>query len=129
MAALVRRWIEAGLAGALDPTGSAAPAGTDLADRLAAVEAALAQLQTAPPSPGTGDHPPAKATAAKGPPPAGALESAALAKKLGIKRGTFNASVARSGGAREGLQLHGWRCVGLRTPDQGGPPRALWVQS
>ena len=44
MAALVRRWIEAGLAGALDPTGSAAPAGTDLAARLAAVELSLIHI-------------------------------------------------------------------------------------
>lgn len=49
VAAVVRRWIEAGLSGALE-IGAAAPA-ADLAERVAALEAAVAALQATAPSP------------------------------------------------------------------------------
>ena len=44
LAALVRRWIEAGLGGALEQQSSA-PAGPDLLARVEALEAAVADLQ------------------------------------------------------------------------------------
>jgi plasmid stability protein len=46
LAALVRRWLEAGLSGALEQAGAAAPAaGPELLARVAALEAAVADLQ------------------------------------------------------------------------------------
>ena len=58
--------------------------------------------------------------------PAGGIETAALADLLNMRRGTLNARIARAGGAREGLELEGWRCIGLQVPDRGGPARARW---
>lgn len=136
VAAVVRRWIEAGLAGAVGQ--GAAPAPADLAERLAAVEAALAQLQAARPSPERVSQPsPVRVTPSpervqltltgeQSPPPAGALESAQVAERLGMTRHAFNEAVRRAGGAAEGLVFNGWRCVGRRAPDRGGPPRSLW---
>ena len=113
------------------------PAGGDLlADRVAQLEAAaaelreaVAQLQAQRPSPRS----PRPAPAA-GPPvpipadlPADGIETTALAQLLGVKRGTLNARIARVGGAAPGLVIDGWRCLGQRTPERGGPPRALWV--
>ncbi|MEY3463198.1 MAG: hypothetical protein RLZZ468_976, partial [Cyanobacteriota bacterium] len=58
--------------------------------------------------------------------PSGAIETAELAERLGLRRGTLNARVSRSGGAAPGLVIDGWRCLGMRTPERGGPARALW---
>lgn len=55
-----------------------------------------------------------------------AISTAVLAERLGMKRGTFNAKVRRLGGARPGMQLEGWHCVGIEPSPAGGPPRALW---
>lgn len=126
MAGLLRRWIEAGLAGALEPSTEPSAALVGLANRVETLEREVAQLQAgalrvprrervAPPSPDRGI-----------PAPPGGIETAELADRLGIRRGTFNARIARSGGPREGLELEGWRCVGLRVPDRGGPARAVW---
>lgn len=119
----VRDWLIARLAPA------AGAAGPDLADRVEALEARLAALEQRParaPRPA-----PAAPPAAPLPPPADlpadGIETAALAELLGLKRPTFNARIARAGGPRPGLELNGWRCLGLRSPDRGGPPRALWV--
>lgn len=114
---------------------AAAPAGGDrLADRVAQLEAAaaelreaVAQLQAAPPRsprPAPAAAPPIPIPADL---PADGIETAALAQLLGVKRGTLNARIARSGGTAPGLVIDGWRCLGLRTPERGGPPRALWV--
>jgi len=62
--------------------------------------------------------------------PDGAITTAVLAERLGIRRHTLNARLARLGGAREGLELpDGWRCVGKVAPPQGGPKQWCWVQS
>jgi hypothetical protein len=129
----VRDWLLATLAPAAEP--QAGPAG--LLERLQALEATLAELagtvaqlqQTRPPrSPRPAPAaPPAAPLPIPADLPADGIESAALAQLLGVKRGTFNARIARAGGPREGLELEGWRCLCLRTPARGGPPRALWV--
>lgn len=59
--------------------------------------------------------------------PPGGIETAALAERLGMRRGTLNARIARAGGAAPGLVVEGWRCLGARVPARGGPARALWV--
>lgn len=121
------------------PTAEVLPAaagGSDLAERVARLEAAavelreaVAALQVRPPrSPRPAPAPdqvpdPRKMVA----PPAEGIESVALADLLGIKRGTFNARLSRLGGAREGLEVDGWRCLGLRPAERGGPPRARWL--
>ena len=111
------------------PAGAAA-----LADRVAALEAATAELREAlgrlqprpprSPRPAPPAAPPAPMPADL---PADGIETAALADRLGVKRGTFNARIARLGGAAPGLVIDGWRCMGSRTPERGGPPRAVWV--
>lgn len=121
------------------PTAEVLPAaagGSALAERVARLEAAavelreaVATLQARPPrSPRPA---PAAPLAVPLPPPADlpaeGIETAALADLLGIKRGTFNARLSRLGGAREGLELEGWRCLGLRPAERGGPPRARWL--
>lgn len=113
------------------------PAGGDLlADRVAQLEAAAAEFREAVAQLQAQGRPPrsprpAPAAAPPVPIPAGlpadGIETAALAQLLGMKRGTLNARIARSGGAAPGLVIDGWRCLGLRTPERGGPPRALWV--
>lgn len=132
----VRDWLVsiAGPTAAPEP-GSAA--GYGLADRVAQLEAtaaelreSLSRLQQARPPRSPQPAPPAP-PAAPAPPPAGlavdGIETAALAQLLGLKRGTLNARISRMGGAAPGLVVDGWRCLGSRTPERGGPPRALWV--
>ena len=120
------------------PTAAPGPDGAAaLADRVVQLEAAaadlreaVAQLQQARPS---RSPRPASAAPPAAPVPipanlsADGIETAALAQLLGVKRGTFNARIARMGGAAPGLVVDGWRCQGLRTPERGGPSRALWV--
>ena len=55
------------------------------------------------------------------------VEGATVARSLGLSRGGWNARVSREGGARQGLVVSGWRCIGLRQPARGGPLRAVWV--
>ena len=119
----------------------AGPAGAaSLADRVAQLEAvtaelrgALAQLQARPAPRPTRSPRPAPAAAPEAPAavpaelPADGIETAALAQLLGVRRHTLNARIARAGGASPGLVIDGWRCTGLRPPERGGPPRAVWV--
>lgn len=132
----VRDWLLAELA----PPAAAAGDRGSLADRVAELEVvtaelrgALAQLQARPAPRPTRSPRPAPAAAPEAPAavpaelPADGIETAALAQLLGVKRGTINARIARAGGAAPGLVIDGWRCLGLRTPERGGPPRALWV--
>lgn len=130
----IRNWLMS-IAG---PTAAPGPAGGDgLADRVALLDAtvaelreAVAQLQQARPSRSPRPAPAAPPAAPVPPPadlPADGIETAALAQLLGVKRHTMNARIRRSGGAVPGLVVDGWRCLGLRTPERGGPPRALWV--
>ena len=136
VAALLRSWIEAGLAGALGDT-AAAPAEPAVLQRLEALEAAVAQLQQQP-------RPVAPAKPAKrqavAPEPAspnrgiadpsagGGITTAELAPLIGMKRGSLNERIRRMGGARDGLELEGWRCCGQVAPPAGGPPRWVWEQ-
>lgn len=99
----------------------------DLDQRLQALEraptAVPASVAAAAPSsrPDPVSDPPALADAD------GVIESSELARILGLKRGTLNARIARLGGPVAGLMLDGWRCLGLRHPHRGGPPRAVWM--
>lgn len=144
----VRDWLVSITAPTAAPQARAGAAG--LADRVAQLEAqaaelaqAVAQLQAQGPpprsprllragaAPGSPDKPspepgrPAAALLSDLPP--GALPTAALADLLGIKRGSLNERLRRAGGAREGMQLEGWRCIGQRRPERGGPPQSVWV--
>lgn len=129
VAALLRGWIEAGLA-----AGPAAP-GVDLSDlseRVGSLERELALLRRpTPPVTANSSNLPASPNRVIPAPlvgdvPPGGIETAALADRLGMRRGTLNARIARAGGAAPGLVVEGWRCLGARVPDRGGPARALW---
>lgn len=61
------------------------------------------------------------------PAPTGAIPTAELAERIGMKRGTLNERLRRMGGAREGLEVGGWRCSGQVALPTGGPPRWIWV--
>lgn len=132
----VRDWLLATLAPTAEPQAGPAGGADGLAARLQALEATTAQLaatvaqlqQARPPR----SPRPAPVVAAPPAPipadlPADGIETAALAQLLGMRRGTINARIARAGGAAPGLVVDGWRCQALRTPERGGPPRALWV--
>jgi hypothetical protein len=129
---LLQGWIEAGLAAG--PAGPAAP-GVDLSDlseRVGCLERELAQLRRPmPPVTANSSNLPASPNRVIPAPlvgevPPGGIETAALAELLGMRRGTINARIARAGGAAPGLVVEGWRCLGARVPDRGGPARALW---
>jgi hypothetical protein len=130
---LVVEWIEAGLSGApVVPGGPAA--GSELKARVQALEAAVAQLQAAAvprserrlrPGPDAAAAPPEPAAVPLDP-PAGGVPTAELAVHIGMKRGSLNERLRRMGGARVGLELDGWRCVGQAPAPGGGPLRWLW---
>jgi hypothetical protein len=138
VAALLRGWIEAGLAGALSDA-AANPAEPAVIERLEALEAAVAQLQQQP-SPVALAEPvkrqavtPAPASLDRGNPDPSAggatgITTAELAPLIGMKRGSLNERIRRMGGARKGLELDGWRCCGQVAPPAGGPPRWVWEQ-
>jgi len=133
VSAVVRRWIEAGLDGGLAAGADDGPELADLVQRVVVIEQQLATLQRqaspdrAQKATRSGEARPAPAPLDLASVPAGGIETAALAELLGMRRGTLNAQIARAGGARDGLELHGWRCAGLVRPERGGPPRALWL--
>lgn len=79
-------------------------------------------LQARPPAPPAAAAPPAPAAS----PPQGAIATTELADRLGIKRNALNERLRRLGGARLGLELEGWRCVGQQAAAGGGPPRWCW---
>lgn len=123
----VRAWLLAALAPAV-----AAPAADGLVARVEALEAAVARLAAAPRAlpPLAPAAPAAVAPAlAGGPLPGEAITTGQLADLLGMRRPSFNARVSRAGGLRVGVEVSGWRCVGLQPADRGGPPRGLWVPS
>lgn len=93
-----------------------------LADRVAALEAAVAALQQAPPTRRV-VMPTAPAEAAPGEP----LDTPQLAARLGIQRGTLNTRIRRAGGPVPGLVIDGWRCLGMGPARAGGADRAYWV--
>jgi hypothetical protein len=99
-----------------------APASTDprIAVLMARVEALEAALRPAVPSPPAHSEP--------SPPLSGEpITTPQLAEVLGIRRQALNERIRRLGGAREGLAVRGWVCVGQAAPGgSGGPPRWLW---
>lgn len=121
-------WIEAGLAGDLPAHGG----GSDLVARVAALEAAVADLrrpaspervsQSPPkrmiPAPQVGEHQS----------PDGAITTAELAAQTGTNRGSWNnwASAEKIGQARTHSQAGAWLLVGQAPPPGGGPLRWLW---
>jgi hypothetical protein len=130
----IRDWLVSIAGPAAAPSGGpAAPDG--LADRVAQLEAAtaelreaVAQLEARPPrSPRPAADPPAAPVSPPADLSADGIETAALADRLGVKRGTLNNRINRLGGPAPGLVVDGWRCLGTRPPERGGPPRALWV--
>jgi predicted transcriptional regulator len=147
VAAVVRRWVEAGLSGALE-AGAAAPAGgSDLLARVEALERAIAALQQ-----NRAPRIPKPAPAAKGSdttfeslpldldlgptgpnpePPAGALTTAELADRTGSNRAAWNnwASKAAPGDVRHHPEAGSWRLVGKAPAPGGGPDRWLWEQA
>jgi hypothetical protein len=113
------------LAGAGSPVGP--PAADDLARRIERLESLMAVMmdrQRRGPAPAA---PVASRPPATTPAPAEAITTGELADRLGIRRASFNARVSRAGGLRVGVEVSGWRCVGLQPSDRGGPPRGLWV--
>jgi hypothetical protein len=145
VSALVRRWIEAGLNGDLEPSFEPSAA-AGLADRVASLELAVVELQqqvkaprlekpsrvplrSKPPELGPVPLAGASRITPTGDVLAGVITTAELAEALGIKRGSLNERIRRMGGARLGLELEGWCCVGSRTPEAGGPPRWLWEKA
>lgn len=111
--------------------GEAPPIPSDpgLMDRVVALESQVAELLKRPASVRR-DRPVRPPPELQQLAPASDLEGvegAAVARSLGITRNGWNARVTRAGGAREGVVVSGWRCVGLRQSARGGPPRAVWV--
>lgn len=136
----VRDWLLAITAPPAEPQAGSGGAAR-LADRVTQLEALTADLQAqlaqlqaqdaAPRSPrpvvtARPPSPPAPRSADL-PTPSGAIPTAELAQRLGMKRGSLNERLRRAGGAREGLEMEGWRCVGQVAPPTGGNPRWLWV--
>lgn len=128
---LALQWIRAGLE--TEPPSAGLP---DLERRLSAVETAVAALAkgrppAAPVVAAVAPVAPAQPEPrASGPEPVpasdGAITTAGLAERLGMKRGTFNERLRRAGGARAGLVVEGWRCAGQLTGPNGGPPQWTW---
>jgi len=126
---LVRRWIEAGLSGALQQgVGAAAPDLADLADRLGRLEADVAQMRRPAPPKRVSPAPPVEPAPIPraGDAPDGAITTAEVADRIGMKRGSLNERLRRAGGARVGLVMEGWRCVGQGPGSNGGPYRWFW---
>lgn len=115
---------------------AASPLPPELEQRLSALETALAALaKDRPPAvpvvaaaaPAAPAQPEPRASEPEPlPAPAGAITTAELAERLGLKRGTFNERLRRAGGARAGLVMEGWRCAGQLTGPNGGPPQWTW---
>ena len=137
LAVLVRRWLEAGLSGALEQ--QAAPAGPDLADLAARVgwlEAELAQLRNATPkrvAPAPRSDEPVTPNRVIPDPPTGAITTVQLVERTGTSRTAWNtwATKAAPGDVRHHPQAGSWRLVGKGLPpgDLGGPHRWLWEQA
>jgi hypothetical protein len=115
----------------LSPTEQA----TGLAERVADLERAVADLQqqqASPAAPVPVVEQAANPRALPGTDTAvlatvEGIETASLARRLGIRPKTLADQVRRAGGGRPCLELYGWRCVGTVAAPRGGHPRALWV--
>lgn len=129
VATILRRWIEAGLDGALGTPEAPAPAAlSDLSERVGRLEAEVARLRSPAPPKRVKPAPPIGPSPIPqtGDAPSGAITTAEVAERIGMKRGSLNERLRRAGGAREGLVMEGWRCVGQGPGPNGGPPRWLW---
>lgn len=142
VAAVVRRWIEAGLSGGLD-AAAARPVAGDLEGRVAALEAAVAALQVKPnprrsvPAPELqpeqlaletpGSPPPVEPVVA--PRQGDAITTVELAERTGTSRGAWNnwARGKAPGAVRKmPAEVGNWRLVGEAPAPGGGPLRKLW---
>jgi hypothetical protein len=102
-----------------------APASSDHEQRLLALERRVERLEAKPAAPKAPS--PERAKAAPSIEPGDdAITSSQLAARLGLKRNTFNERLRRAGGAREGVVIEGWRCVGQAKPLTGGPLQWRW---
>jgi len=132
LAALVRRWLEAGLSGALEQ--QAGPDLADLAARVGWLEAELAQLRNATPkrvAPAPRSDEPVTPNRVIPDPPPGAITTAELAELTGASRGAWNtwAAKATPGDVRHHPQAGSWRLIGKAALDAGGPARWMWEQA
>lgn len=138
VAALVRRWIEAGLSGELE-LGPEGPAAAGLADRVAELEAAVAQLQAGrasrPGRPAPVAEPAEQQAAlplvgdAEIPRSGDArLTTVELAQRTGTNKGVWNnwARGKAPGAVRRLPDGSAWRLAGQAPSPAGGPPRKLW---
>lgn len=145
VAAIVRGWIELGL-GIGSDSGLDARLGASvdasameaLANRVTALEAALAALKQQPPQPplpqsGEPVRTPAKlqtsrATSVVEAPPEGAITTAELADRTGTNRAAWNnwAAPNKVGAVRRHPEAGAWKLVGKAATEIGGPPRWLW---
>jgi hypothetical protein len=149
VAGLLRGWIEAGLAGALEPSAEPNPVLVRLANRVEALERDVAQLQLgalqpkrrqrSEPFPAAemsevsapgGCPPPAAEQEAQpaAPPAEGGITTAQLAERTGTNRSAWNnwARDKNPGAVRSHPQAGAWRLVGRAPAAMGGPPRCLW---
>lgn len=138
--ALLTDWIEAGLAGALEPGAAAPTGGSDLAARVAALEAAMAAMQRPPlSSPKRVSSPPPEQVSLlphmgeppipqTGELPASAITTAELAERTNTNRAAWNnwAAKAAAGDVRSHPGAGSWRLVGKAPAPSGGPARWLW---
>lgn len=136
VAALLRSWIEEGLAGALSDA-AAAPAEPAVLQRLEALEAAVAQLQrqprpTAPAEPAkrlaVAPEPASPDRGIPDPSAGGGITTAELAERTGTNRSAWNnwARDKAPGAVRHHPEAGSWRLVARVATEAGGPPRTLW---
>jgi hypothetical protein len=127
----VRDWLIS-VTGAPTAPQVAAAGDPELAERVAAIEAAIADLGgqvaalAALPSPHAKAAPPEVREAQLAELGGDGIPTAELAIRLGVKRASLNTRITRQGGVRHGLIIDGWQCVGLAPTPRGGPPRACW---
>ena len=146
LAVMVRRWLEAGLSGALEQQAgpAAVPDLADLVERVERLEAELAQIRRSPervePLPAPQSPAPAAASPARVNSPSpergsqitpsgDAITTAQLAELTGTNRSAWNnwARDKQPGAVRKMPPDVGqWRLVGKATPQAGGPARWLW---
>lgn len=86
----------------------------------------LVAIDVGPPLPASRPRPQAPPAAPQADLPQGAIPTADLADRLGMRRHALNERLRRLGGARVGLEVEGWRCVGQQPAPAGGPARWWW---
>ncbi len=141
LAVMVRRWLEAGLSGALEQQAGRAGSPdladlADLAERVERLEAELAQIRRSPERVEPLPAPQSPAPAAASPervsqitPSGDAITTAQLAERTGTNRSAWNnwARDKQPGAVRKMPPDVGqWRLVGKAAAEAGGPARWLW---